>query len=74
MEEVRDIYVGDFKALLSSFTDAKSMLSDVINSINDKRACGNKRAKHGRRLVKPGRERHEQNAAISSAGEIVEKS
>ena len=27
--------IGDFKALVSSFTDAKSMLSDVINSINE---------------------------------------
>ena len=74
MEEVRDIYVGDFKALVSSFTDAKSMLSDVINSINEASAhvaiSAQNMAEGSSSLAESVTN---QNAAISSAGEIVEK-
>ncbi|NLH97619.1 MAG: hypothetical protein GX477_09845 [Clostridiaceae bacterium] len=74
MEEARDIYVGDFKALVSSFTDAKSMLSDVINSINDTSAhvaiSAQNMAEGSSGLAESVTN---QNAAISAAGEIIEK-
>ena len=39
MDKERDIYVGDFEALVDSFINVKSMLSVVINSINDTSTC-----------------------------------
>lgn len=74
MEDTQDIYVGDFKALVSAFADAKSMLSEVINSINDASAyvaIGAQNMAEGSSNL--AESVTNQNAAISSAGEIVEK-
>jgi methyl-accepting chemotaxis protein len=73
MKEKQDIYVGDFKALVSSFIDVKSMLSTVINSINDASthvATSAENMADGSSSLAESIEN--QSDAVSSANEIVD--
>ncbi|NLK87971.1 MAG: hypothetical protein GX279_10845 [Clostridiaceae bacterium] len=74
MEEDRSIYIGDFKALVDSFSDVKSMLSSVINSIND---ASSHVATSAENMAEGSSSLAEsvssQSLAVSSANEIVDR-
>jgi len=74
MEKERDIYVGDFEALVDSFINVKSMLSAVINSINDTSAhvalSADNMAEGSTSLAESV---SNQSVSVSSANDIIEQ-